>query len=80
MISHALVCLAPDPPPWSSSKQACGLVKNLALMTYITVGAASAPVTEFLEEWTTEPLQEVSPGLIPSSTKVRLPRRPAPGL
>jgi hypothetical protein len=34
--------------------QACGLVKNLALMVYITVGSAAHPILEFLEEWGTE--------------------------
>lgn len=34
--------------------QACGLVKNLALMVYITVGSAANPILEFLEEWSTE--------------------------
>ena len=29
--------------------QACGLVKNLALMTYISVGCASNPVLDFLQ-------------------------------
>lgn len=38
----------------SSSDQACGLVKNLALMVYITVGSAANPILEFLEEWSTE--------------------------
>ncbi|PWA55788.1 RNA polymerase II second largest subunit [Artemisia annua] len=33
---------------------ACGLVKNLALMVYITVGSAAYPILEFLEEWGTE--------------------------
>ena len=34
--------------------KACGLVKNLALMSYITVGSAANPILEFLEEWSTE--------------------------
>lgn len=42
-----------------------GLVKNLALMAYITVGSPSAPLLEFLDEWTTEPLEEVAPSVIP---------------
>ncbi|KAF6143684.1 hypothetical protein GIB67_021694 [Kingdonia uniflora] len=33
--------------------QACGLVKNLALMVYITLGSATNPILEFLE-WSTE--------------------------
>lgn len=34
------------------------------------VGTPSAPVLEFLEEWTTEPLEEISPSVIPQSTKI----------
>eukprot|EP00741_Cyanophora_paradoxa_P010476 tig00000158_g10129.t1 len=49
---------------------ACGLVKNLALMTYITVGSPSAPIIEFLEEWTTENLDEISPSVIPKACKI----------
>lgn len=30
------------------------MVKNLALMVYITVGSAAYPILEFLEEWGTE--------------------------
>jgi len=42
--------------PYNSTcrAQACGLVKNLALMVYITVGSAANPILEFLEEWGTE--------------------------
>lgn len=57
-------------PAETPEGQACGLVKNLALMTYITVGSPSGPVLEFLEEWTTEPLEEISPAVIPTSTKI----------
>jgi hypothetical protein len=39
-------------------------VKNLALMAYITVGSPSGPVLEFLEEWTCERLDEISPAVI----------------
>eukprot|EP01114_Cavostelium_apophysatum_P011874 TRINITY_DN2641_c0_g1_i1.p1 TRINITY_DN2641_c0_g1~~TRINITY_DN2641_c0_g1_i1.p1 ORF type:complete len:1185 (+),score=293.58 TRINITY_DN2641_c0_g1_i1:150-3704(+) len=49
---------------------ACGLVKNLALMAYISVGSASAPILEFLDEWSKENLEEISPSIIPSATKV----------
>ncbi|KAK4801738.1 hypothetical protein SAY86_022225 [Trapa natans] len=38
----------------TSTKGACGLVKNLALMVYITFGSAAYPILEFLEEWGTE--------------------------
>ncbi|KAI8551670.1 hypothetical protein RHMOL_Rhmol06G0204100 [Rhododendron molle] len=50
--------------------QACGLVKNLALMVYITVGSAANPILEFLEEWSTENFEEISPAVIPLATKI----------
>uniref|UniRef100_M4FCE2 DNA-directed RNA polymerase subunit beta n=1 Tax=Brassica campestris TaxID=3711 RepID=M4FCE2_BRACM len=50
--------------------QACGLVKNLALMVYITVGSAAYPILEFLEEWGTENFEEISPSVIPQATKI----------
>lgn len=60
-----MVCPAETP-----EGQACGLVKNLALMAYISVGSASAPILEFLEEWSTENLEEISPSIIPQATKI----------
>lgn len=39
-------------------------------MAYISVGSSSAPILEFLEEWTTENLEEISPSLIPNATKI----------
>jgi len=48
-----MVCPAETP-----EGQACGLVKNLALMSCISVGTISAPVIEFLEEWGLESLEE----------------------
>ena len=44
-------------PAETPEGQAVGLVKNLALMTYITVGSSAQPILEFLEEWTTENLE-----------------------
>ncbi|KDO75959.1 hypothetical protein CISIN_1g046830mg, partial [Citrus sinensis] len=41
-------------PAETPEGQACGLVKNLALMVYITIGSAAYPILEFLEEWGTE--------------------------
>ncbi|EJT48974.1 DNA-directed RNA polymerase II subunit RPB2 [Trichosporon asahii var. asahii CBS 2479] len=58
-----LICPAETP-----EGQACGLVKNLALMSYISVGSYSAPVMEFLEEWGLEPQDEY--GSAPNATKV----------
>jgi len=60
-----MICPAETP-----EGQACGLVKNLALMAYISVGSASAPILEFLEEWSTENLEEISPSNIPTATKI----------
>ena len=59
-----MVCPAETP-----EGQACGLVKNLALMSYISVGSASAPIIEFLEEWGMENLLEFSSNS-PHATKV----------
>ena len=62
-----MVCPAETP-----EGQACGLVKNLSLMAYITVGSSSRPIIEFLDEWSMETLEEISPSSIPSATKVFL--------
>jgi len=64
--SHwGMVCPAETP-----EGQACGLVKNLALMAYVSVGSPSASVLMFLEEWQTENLEEVSPSSIHRGTKI----------
>jgi len=49
-----------------------GLVKNLALMAYVTVGTEKTTVMEVLSEWATESLEEISPADIadPSVTRV----------
>ena len=54
-----MICPAETP-----EGQACGLVKNLALMSYVSTGCASGPVHEFLEEWAMETLEEINPGVI----------------
>jgi DNA-directed RNA polymerase II subunit RPB2 len=59
-----MVCPAETP-----EGQACGLVKNLALMSSISVGTLSAPVIEFLEEWGLESLEDNAHSAIPP-TKV----------
>ncbi|KAJ9127156.1 DNA-dependent RNA polymerase II [Naganishia onofrii] len=41
-----MVCPAETP-----EGQACGLVKNLALMSYISVGTPSSPIVNFLHQW-----------------------------
>ena len=49
---------------------AVGLVKNLALMAYISVGSDPSPILEFLEEWGMENLEEIAPSAIAQSTKI----------
>lgn len=58
-----MVCPAETP-----EGAACGLVKNLALMSYISVGSYAAPVMEFLEEWGLEDQAEFASA--PNATKV----------
>ena len=57
-------------PAETPEGQACGLVKNLALMCYVSVGTPQAFVLELLEEFGTQSLEVVSPADIPNSTKV----------
>lgn len=61
-----MVCPAETP-----EGQACGLVKNLALMSCISVGSLSSAVIEFLEEWGLESLEENAHSQVPC-TKVFL--------
>ncbi|KAH9385462.1 DNA-directed RNA polymerase II subunit RPB2 [Nematocida major] len=64
--SHwGMVCPAETP-----EGQACGLVKNFALMSHISVGSNSSLVIELLEECGLEGLEEVSPSAIAGATKV----------
>lgn len=61
-----MVCPAETP-----EGQACGLVKNLSLMTYVSVGFSSHLITEFLGEWNMESLEDIpDPSCIPETTKV----------
>lgn len=62
-----IICPAETP-----EGQACGLVKNLALMAYISVGCHSQPILEFLDEWSVERLETIHPRIVPSATKVFL--------
>ncbi|KAF6149250.1 hypothetical protein GIB67_026106, partial [Kingdonia uniflora] len=56
-------------PAGTPEGQACGLVKNLALMVYVTVGSAANPILEFLEEWSTENFEKISPAVIDQAIK-----------
>ena len=57
-------------PAETPEGQAVGLVKNLALMAYISVGTNPSPILEFLEEWSMENLEEIAPSAINESTKI----------
>ena len=59
LVQWGMICPAETP-----EGQACGLVKNLALMSYVSTGCASGPVHEFLEEWAMETLEEINPSVI----------------
>ena len=60
-----LVCPAETP-----EGQACGLVKNLALMCCVTVGSPSEPIVNFMSERGMEPLELYNPITHPNATKV----------
>ncbi|KAI9032401.1 DNA-directed RNA polymerase II subunit RPB2 [Hyaloraphidium curvatum] len=60
-----MVCPAETP-----EGQACGLVKNMALMAYVTVGSPAAPILSFLNEWGMEELEDIQPSQIKSATKI----------
>ncbi|KAF0991385.1 hypothetical protein HZS_6904, partial [Henneguya salminicola] len=57
-------------PSETPEGQAVGLVKNLALMAYISVGSHPSPILEFLEEWAMESLEEINSSCIKDTTKV----------
>ncbi|KAJ2779787.1 DNA-dependent RNA polymerase II [Coemansia javaensis] len=59
-------------PAETPEGQACGLVKNLALMAHVTVNVDSTPIREFLNEWSLESLAEVDARSVASATKVFL--------
>ena len=64
--SHwGMICPAETP-----EGQACGLVKNLALMAYISVGIGSRSILALLEDFNTETLEEISPSLVLQGTKI----------
>ncbi|KAF2494181.1 RNA polymerase II second largest subunit [Lophium mytilinum] len=60
-----LVCPAETP-----EGQACGLVKNLSLMCYVSVGSESTPITDFMTQRNMELLEEYDPTLNPNATKI----------
>ena len=60
-----LVCPAETP-----EGQACGLVKNLSLMCYVSVGTPAEPIVEFMNQRNMELLEEYEPKTNPNATKV----------
>ncbi|KAK0615364.1 hypothetical protein B0T17DRAFT_593061 [Bombardia bombarda] len=60
-----LVCPAETP-----EGQACGLVKNLSLMCFVSVGTPAEPVIEFMINRNMEVLEEYEPLRYPNATKV----------
>ena len=62
-----LVCPAETP-----EGQACGLVKNLALMCYVSVGAPVEGIVDFLFQRQMESLEEYDPLTSPHATKIFL--------
>jgi DNA-directed RNA polymerase II subunit RPB2 len=60
-----MICPAETP-----EGHAVGLVKNLAMMAYISVGSPLNPILEFLEEWSMENLEEIAPSTIQEATKI----------
>ena len=59
-------------PAETPEGQACGLVKNLALMSTVTTGTVSQPVLEYIMEKNVEPLEDWEPRLSPTATKIFL--------
>lgn len=60
-----MICPAETP-----EGHAVGLVKNLALMSYISVGSQPSPILEFLEEWSMDNIEEIAPQAIAEATKI----------
>ncbi|PPJ55147.1 hypothetical protein CBER1_05432 [Cercospora berteroae] len=62
-----LVCPAETP-----EGQACGLVKNLSLMCYVSVGTPGAPLIDFMRQRGMDLLEEYDPVMNPRATKIML--------
>jgi len=57
-------------PAETPEGQACGLVKNLSLMTQVTVGGGKEFIVSYLEEFNMENIVDISPQIIPNVTKI----------
>jgi DNA-directed RNA polymerase II subunit RPB2 len=60
-----MVCPAETP-----EGAACGLVKNLSLMSHVSVGTSALTVLQVLDQFGTENLHEVNPSVFREATKV----------
>ncbi|KAJ1678731.1 DNA-dependent RNA polymerase II, partial [Spiromyces aspiralis] len=60
-----IVCPAETP-----EGQACGLVKNLALMAHVTISCSAQPIHDFLNDWGMENLEELQVTSIADATKI----------
>ena len=60
-----MVCPAETP-----EGHAVGLVKNLSLMTHVSVGVSTVNILEFLDEWGMDPLEHISCRSIAKTTKL----------
>ena len=64
--SHwGLVCPAETP-----EGQACGLVKNLSLMCYVSVGSDASPIIDFMTQRNMQLLEEYDQNQNPEATKI----------
>jgi DNA-directed RNA polymerase II subunit RPB2 len=57
-------------PAETPEGQACGLVKNLALMSMVTNATGTGPLKEYIMEKNVEPLEDWEPRSSPQATKV----------
>lgn len=62
-----MVCPAETP-----EGQACGLVKNLSLMAFVSVGSNAATLTELLDDFGVEKLSEIDPDTLQSKEIVKV--------
>lgn len=57
-------------PAETPEGQACGLVKNLALMAYVSVNSSNAPVKQVCEQAGVESLGDIQPSAVRGAAKV----------
>lgn len=60
-----MICPAETP-----EGQACGLVKNLTLLTMVSIGVYTKSIIEYCEAWATENLMEINANAIQNNAKI----------